>query len=242
MAARKGGGRKSKGGGRKAKGGSGPTGRGIASKVKSAKGRKISSTRWLQRQLNDPYVTEAKRRGFRSRAAFKLMELDDKFGLLGTNKRVVDLGAAPGGWSQVAVERCRNGRVVALDMQEMDPIAGVEILTLDFMDDVAPAQLLAALGGPADVVLSDLAPSSTGHGSTDHLRIMAILELALDFAVEALAPGGAFVGKALQGGTEDQVLKRLKQYFKSVRHAKPPASRADSREVYVVATGFRRSG
>jgi len=215
------------------------TGRGLAEQVKSAKGRKISSTRWLQRQLNDPYVAEAKRRGFRSRAAFKLLELDDKYNLLGAGKRVVDLGAAPGGWSQVAVERCRGGRVVALDQSEMEAIAGVEILTLDFLEDVAPAQLMAALGGPADVVLSDLAPSATGHASTDHIRIMAILELAIDFAEEALAPDGAFIGKALRGGTEDALLNRLKKRFKTVRHAKPPSSRADSREMYVVATGFR---
>ena len=222
------------------------SGRGQTTRIRTAKGRKASSTRWLQRQLNDPYVAEAKRRGLRSRSAFKLMELDDRYGFLKPGQKVVDLGAAPGGWSQVAVERVDanpgsrvRGRVVALDLAEMEPIEGVTVLTADFMEADGLARLAQALDGPADVVLSDMAAPATGHPATDHLRIMALCEAALDFAVRVLAPGGTFVAKVLQGGTEHRLLARMKRRFASVRHAKPPASRADSAETYVVATGFR---
>jgi 23S rRNA (uridine2552-2'-O)-methyltransferase len=213
-------------------------------RLKSGKKRRASSRRWLERQLKDPYVAEAKRRGLRSRAAFKLIELDDRFRLLRPGARVVDLGAAPGGWTQVAVERTRagrpgGGRVIALDLLEMAPIEGAKILRGDFLDEAAPALVHAALDGPADVVLSDMAPPSTGHPGADHLRIMALLEAALEFAGEALAPGGAFVCKVWQGGTEAGVLASMKQLFRGVRHAKPPSSRAESAEIYVVATGFR---
>lgn len=213
-------------------------------KVRTAKGRKLSSTRWLERQINDPYVAEAKARGYRSRAAFKLAELDDRFGFLKPGARVVDLGAAPGGWTQVAVERTgadtgKGGIVIALDISEMEPVAGAAVLRADFLSDEAPALIRDALGGPADVVLSDMAAPATGHAATDHLRIMGLCEAALAFAEEVLADGGAFVAKVLQGGTEDEMLKRMKQAFRSVRHAKPPASRADSKEIYVVAQGFR---
>jgi len=219
------------------------SGRGLTARVKTAKGRKASSARWLQRQLNDPYVAEARRRGLRSRAAFKLTELDDRFRILGPGKRVVDLGSAPGGWTQVAVERTGadkgKGRVVALDVAEMEPLAGAEILCRDFLDDDAPGLLIAALGGGADVVLSDMAAPATGHTRTDHLRIMGLCEAALDFAAHVLAPGGTFVAKVLQGGAEHQLLARIKGMFSSVRHAKPPSSRKDSAEMYVVAQGFR---
>ena len=212
-------------------------------RVKTARRRSHASTLWLARQLNDPYVSEARRLGYRSRAAFKLIELDNKAGLLRSGMRVVDLGAAPGGWTQVTVERVGaqggGGQVVALDIQEFDPIAGAKILLADFSDESAVTALLAALDGPADVVLSDLSPNSTGHSPTDHLRIMALVELALEFAAQVLAPGGAFVAKVLQGGTEAALLTRMKKLFTRVRHIKPPASRSDSSETYVVATGFR---
>ena len=211
--------------------------------VKSAGKRRASSTRWLQRQLNDPYVAQARRQGYRSRAAFKLVQLDEKFGLLKRGRRVVDLGAAPGGWTQVAVAGVRpgpaGGRVVALDCLAMDPVAGAEVLRLDFLAEESPARLKAALAGPADVVLSDMAAPSTGHAATDHLRVMALAEAAYDFAAEVLAPGGAFVCKLLQGGAARPLLDRLKRDFAAVRHAKPPASRAESAEAYLVATGFR---
>jgi len=216
------------------------TGRGVTQRVRTAKGRKLSSTRWLQRQLNDPYVAEAQARGYRSRAAFKLLELDDRFGILGQGKRIVDLGAAPGGWTQVACERAgKGGHVVAMDLSEMEPIAGADILQGDFLDEDAPNRLRAALGGAADVVMSDMAAPATGHNATDHLRIMALCEAALEFAKEVLAPGGAFVAKVLQGGTENDLLAAMKRDFETVRHAKPPASRSDSAEMYVVALGFR---
>jgi 23S rRNA (uridine2552-2'-O)-methyltransferase len=220
------------------------TGRPGGGRLKSAKKRTASSRRWLERQLKDPYVAEAKRRGLRSRAAFKLIELDDRFRLLRPGARVVDLGAAPGGWTQVAVERTRTGRpgggrVIALDLLEMASIEGVTILRGDFLDEAAPALVRAALDGPADVVLSDMAPPSTGHPGADHLRIMALVEAALAFAVEVLAPGGAFVCKVWQGGTEARALASLKQLFRGVRHVKPASSRAESAEIYVVATGFR---
>ncbi len=214
--------------------------RGLHTRVKTAKGRKLSSTRWLQRQLNDPYVQEAKRLGYRSRAAFKLIELDDKFGFLKKNAKVIDLGAAPGGWTQVAMERIgEGGHVIGIDLLEMEAIPGADLIQGDFLDDDAPERLRALLGGQADVVLSDMAAASTGHPQTDHLRIMGLLEVAADFAADMLAPGGAFVGKVLQGGTENELLAALKRDFKAVKHAKPPASRSDSAEVYVVATGFR---
>jgi 23S rRNA (uridine2552-2'-O)-methyltransferase len=216
------------------------SGRESTTRVKTAKGRKTSSTRWLQRQLNDPYVAEAKKLGYRSRAAFKLIELNDRFEFLGKGKRIVDLGAAPGGWSQVAVEKTGGtGRVVALDINEMDPLPGAEVLLCDFMDDAAPGMIEAALDGPADIVLSDMAGPTTGHAKTDHLRIMGLLELALDFAESVLAPGGVFISKVFQGGSERELLNRMKINFATVRHAKPPASRKGSPETYVVAMGFR---
>ncbi|NNG05774.1 MAG: RlmE family RNA methyltransferase [Inquilinus sp.] len=220
-----------------------PTGRGQTTRVRTASRRSVSSTRWLQRQLNDPYVAEAKRRGFRSRAAFKLLQLDERFGLLRRGLRVVDLGAAPGGWTQVAVDKVEpeksGGCVVALDYLEMEPIPGATVLTLDFLDEAAPERLKEALGGAADLVLSDMAAPTTGHPATDHLRIMALAEAAVLFASEVLAPGGAFVCKLFQGGAEKSLLDQLKRKFAKVRHAKPEASRSDSSETYLVATGFR---
>ena len=229
------------GGGNKASKGTGLTGRPLSVRVKTARGRKSSSTRWLQRQLNDPYVAEAKRRGYRSRAAFKLAEIDDKLRLLKPGARVVDLGAAPGGWCQIAVERVgRSGRVVGLDLQTMDPLPGVDLLEGDFLDDEVLQGLHDLLGeAAADVVLSDMAASATGHTQTDHLRIMALAEAALAFAQSVLAPGGAFVAKVLQGGSERGFLEILRRDFAKVRHIKPPASRADSAELYVAALGFR---
>ncbi len=212
-------------------------------RVKSGKGRTLSSKLWLERQLNDPYVARARRAGYRSRAAYKLIEIDDKHHLLKPGGRVVDLGAAPGGWSQVAAARTgaakRKGRVVAIDILDMPPVPGVEFAKLDFLDPDAPEKLTAMLGGPADVVLSDMAANATGHRKTDHLKIMALVEAALEFARAVLAPGGAFLAKVLQGGTEGQLLADLKRDFASVRHIKPAASRADSAELYVLATGFR---
>ena len=215
-------------------------------RVKTARRRSAASTRWLERQLNDPYVAEAQRLGYRSRAAFKLIELDDKAGLLRKRQRVVDLGAAPGGWTQVAVARTGapegGAKVVALDILPTDPVPGATILTADFTEEAAVTALTDALDGPADLVLSDLSPNTTGHPPTDHLRIVAMVELALDFALQVLAPGGAFVAKVFQGGTEAALLKLMKQRFTRVRHIKPPASRSDSAETYVVATGFRGNG
>ena len=213
-------------------------------RLKTAIGRTASSQRWLERQLNDPYVAAAKREGWRSRAAFKLIEIDDKHRVLKPGQRIVDLGAAPGGWSQVAAKRTRagegKGQVVAIDYLDFDPIPGVDIVKLDFLDHSAPARLKALLrDGGADVVLSDMAAPTTGHAGTDHLRIMALAEAALAFAVEVLAPGGAFLCKVFQGGSERELLAELKQRFKIVRHVKPPASRADSAELYVLATGFK---
>ncbi|MGE5147150.1 MAG: RlmE family RNA methyltransferase [Candidatus Eiseniibacteriota bacterium] len=214
--------------------------RGLAVRVKTARGRTVSSTRWLQRQLNDPYVAAAKREGYRSRAAFKLIEIDEKFHLLKRGARVVDLGAAPGGWTQIAVEKVGpGGKVVALDISEMDAMPGALVLHGDFTDPAVEARLAEALGGPADVVLSDMSPPTTGHGPTDHLRIVALTEAALDFAETALKPGGAFVAKVFQGGATGDLLARLKRLFQSVKHVKPPASRKESPELYVVATGFR---
>lgn len=236
-------------GGQSGKGGVKPTrpsGRDLTVRVKTAARRKTSSTRWLQRQLNDPYVVEAKRRGLRSRAAFKLMQLDEKFGLLRPGDRVVDLGAAPGGWTQVAIDRCRKGsvapKVVAVDYLAMEPVAEAIVLELDFLDDEAPERIMTALDGPANVVLSDMAAPTTGHHNTDHLRIMGLAEAAYEFAERVLAPGGVFVAKLFQGGAEHTLLTQLKRDFKKVRHAKPEASRSDSSEMYVVASGFRGGG
>lgn len=220
-------------------------GRGKTTRVKTARGRTVSQTRWLQRQLNDPYVEAAKREGYRSRAAYKLAELDDQVKFLRPGARVIDLGAAPGGWTQVAVQRVKpkegGGQVIGIDLTPVDPIAGATVLQGDFMADDAPERLKELMSGPADVVLSDMAAPATGHPQTDHLRIMALAEAAQDFAEQVLAPGGAFVAKVLRGGTERALLERLKRGFAKVRHIKPPASRADSAEIYVVATGFRGS-
>lgn len=214
--------------------------RGTHAWLKTAQGRSNASQRWLSRQINDPYVKRAQAEGFRSRAAFKLIELDEKFHLLRPGLRVVDLGAAPGGWTQVALRKLGDhGRVVALDLLPMDPVPGARILEGDFQDDAVLADVLAALDGGADLVLSDMAPNTTGHGATDHLRIMLLAELALDFALRVLEPGGAFATKVFQGGSEKAMLDRLRQHFSQVRHAKPPASRKESSELYVVATGFR---
>jgi 23S rRNA (uridine2552-2'-O)-methyltransferase len=207
-----------------------------------SKGRSPASRQWLERQLNDPYVARAKREGLRSRAAFKLMEMDDKFGLLKPSAKVVDLGAAPGGWSQVAAQRAgAGGRVVAIDLLEMPPIPGVAFLHLDFLDPAAPDRLKTLMDGPADVVLSDMAANATGHRKTDHLRIMGLAETAAMFAREVLRPGGAFLCKVLQGGTEAELLASLKRDFATVKHVKPAASRSDSAELYVLAQGFRGS-
>ena len=226
--------------------GSLPTGRAATVRVKTARGRTTSSQRWLQRQLNDPYVAEAKKRGYRSRAAFKLLQLDDQFRFLKSGARVVDLGAAPGGWTQVSVERVKpersGGVVVGIDLTPVEPIAGATVLAKDFYDEDAPEVLKQLLGGAADVVLSDMAASATGDTQIDHLRIMGLAEAAHDFAAEVLKPGGSFVAKVLRGGTERTLLDRLKRDFTKVRHVKPEASRADSAEMYVVATGFRGGG
>ncbi len=218
-------------------------GRSLKTRVKTARKRSLSSTLWLSRQLNDPYVAQAKRDGYRSRAAYKLIEIDDKYRLLRPGQRVMDLGAAPGGWSQVAAKRVgadgARGRVVAIDLLPMEPVAGVEFTQMNFLDEDAPARLVAALGGPADAVLSDMAANAVGHKKTDHLKIVALVELAADFARRVLAPGGFFLAKVIQGGTEGVLLAELKRDFATVRHVKPQASRADSAELYVLATGFR---
>ena len=218
--------------------------RALKVRVKTAKKRKTSSTRWLQRQLNDPYVRRAKADGYASRAAYKLIEIDDKYGLLKLGMRVVDLGAAPGGWSQVAAQRIKSDadqpRVVAIDYLDFDPIAGVQAIIGDFLDDDAPEALMAALGGHrADFVMSDMAAPTTGHRRTDHLRIMHLAEVAAEFARQVLAPGGHFLAKVLRGGMEGDLLADLKRDFDVVRHIKPKASRQDSAELYVLATGFR---
>ena len=216
------------------------TGRKEKIRVKTTNKRSVSSARWLERQLNDPYVAEAQKRGLRSRAAFKLIELDEKYKLLRKGLRVLDLGAAPGGWSQVAAERVGpRGRVLAVDILAMDPLPGVTVMQQDFMADEAPARIRAALDGPADLVMSDMAAPTIGHTRTDHLRIMAMAETAYQFAAEVLAPGGTFLCKLFQGGATKDLLDLLKRDFEQVRHVKPPASRADSAEIYVVATGFR---
>jgi 23S rRNA (uridine2552-2'-O)-methyltransferase len=209
-----------------------------AVRLKNARKHSTSSQAWLNRQLNDPYVQAAKAQGFRSRAAFKLLELDEKHFLITKGARVVDLGAAPGGWTQIALQR-GAASVVGIDLLPMVPIAGAQLIEGDFMEEGMEVRLRALLGGPADLVLSDMAPNTTGHVATDHIRIMALADLALAFAVEVLAPGGGFVAKLFQGGAERDMLNTLKRRFTSVRHAKPPASRKDSKEMYVVATGFR---
>jgi len=208
-------------------------------RLKTAKGRKVSSTRWLERQLNDPYVRRAKAENYRSRAAYKLIELDERFGLLHGAQSVVDLGIAPGGWSQVVRRKVPRSRVVGIDFLPTDPIEGVTILHMDFMDDDAPAKLREALGGPADLVLSDMAANTVGHPQTDHLRTMGLVEAGLEFAIEVLRPGGAFVAKVLAGGADSGLVAELKRHFSAVKHAKPPASRKDSSEWYVVAQGFK---
>ncbi|GAB4473410.1 MAG: RlmE family RNA methyltransferase [Erythrobacter tepidarius] len=217
-------------------------GKTISRRVKTAKGRTASQVRWLERQLNDPYVRRAKAEGYRSRAAYKLIELDAKFSLLKGAVRVVDLGIAPGGWTQVVRAKKPGAEVVGIDLLPVDPIEGVTILQMDFMDDKAPALLTAALGGPPDLVLSDMAANTVGHKQTDHLRTMALVEAAAWFAVENLDEGGAFVAKVLAGGTDTALLALLKQHFASVKHAKPPASRKDSSEWYVVAQKFKGRG
>ena len=208
-------------------------------RIRTAKGRKPSSTRWLERQLNDPYVRRAKAENYRSRAAYKLLELDEKFGLLKGAKAVVDLGIAPGGWSQVVRRRVPQGRVVGIDLLPTDPIEGVAILQMDFMDEAAPDRLKDALGSEADLVLSDMAANTVGHQQTDHLRTMALVEAGLLFATEVLRPGGTYVAKVLAGGADNQLVAEMKRHFTTVKHAKPPASRKDSSEWYVIAQGFK---
>jgi len=211
-------------------------------RLKDEKRRTLSSRTWLERQISDPYVARAKREGFRSRAAYKLAEIDDKYRVLKPGVRVVDLGAAPGGWSEIAARRVgANGRVIALDILDMKPIPGVEFLQLDFLGDAAPERLKTMLGGKVDIVLSDMAANATGHRKTDHLRIMALAEAATAFAREVLDQGGVFLCKVLQGGTETTLLAELKRDFESVKHVKPPASRSDSAELYLLARGFRGS-
>ena len=215
-----------------------PPARREAVRLKNARKLAPSSQRWLARQLNAPYVQAAKTQGFRSRAAYKLMELDDKYHLISKGARVVDLGAAPGGWSQIALAR-GAAAVAGIDLLPIIPIPGATFIEGDFLDEGMDARIKTLLGGPADLVLSDMAPNTTGHVATDHIRIMALAELALAFACDVLTPGGAFVAKLFQGGAERGMLATLKTHFRSVRHAKPPASRKDSKEMYVVATGFR---
>ena len=216
--------------------------RGLHQRVRTARGRSVSSNRWLERQLNDPYVRRAKAENYRSRAAYKLLELDERFGLLKGVKAVVDLGVAPGGWSQVVSRRAPKARIVGIDLLPTDPIEGVTILQMDFMDDDAPARLCEALGGPPDLILSDMAANTVGHARTDHLRTMGLVEAGLQFAVENLRPGGAFVAKVLAGGADSELVAELKRHFATVKHAKPPASRKESSEWYVVAQGFKGRG
>ena len=211
-------------------------------RLRTAKGRKVSSTRWLERQLNDPYVRRAKAESYRSRAAYKLLELDERFGLLKGVRAVVDLGIAPGGWSQVVRRRAPQARIVGIDLLPTDPIEGVTIVQMDFMDETAPGRLGEALGSAADLVLSDMAANTVGHQQTDHLRTMALVEAGLEFAREVLRPGGAYVAKVLAGGADNDLVAELKRNFATVKHAKPPASRKDSSEWYVVAQGFKGAG
>jgi 23S rRNA (uridine2552-2'-O)-methyltransferase len=213
--------------------------RALKERLKSGAGRTKSSRAWLERQLNDPYVRAAKSQGYRSRAAYKLKEMDEKHRFLKRGGTAVDLGAAPGGWTQILVERLGEGQVVGVDIQEIEPIKGAKLLHLDFMDAKAPDVIRKALSGPVDIVVSDMAASATGHRETDHLRVMALCETALEFAIEILKPGGTFLCKVLRGGTERELLETLKKRFAKVLHIKPPASRADSAEMYVLAMGFR---
>lgn len=222
--------------------------RGLSVRVKTARGRKLSSTRWLQRQLNDPYVKMAKADGFRGRAAYKIREIDDRFQFLTQGARVVDLGAAPGGWSQIAADRVNShgenpkkkiGKVIALDLQAIEPIHGVERIEMDFLEEGSEEAVKALLGGEADVVMSDMAPFTTGHKATDHLRIMALVEAAAHFSIEILAPDGVFISKVFEGGATSEIMALLKQHFTKTYHMKPEASRADSSEKFLVATGFR---
>jgi 23S rRNA (uridine2552-2'-O)-methyltransferase len=216
------------------------SGQGPKQRLKTAKGRKVSSTRWLERQLNDPYVKRAKAEGYRSRAAYKLLELDEKYGLLKGVKAVVDLGIAPGGWSQVVRRRSPQAAVAGIDLLPTDPIDGVAILQMDFMDEEAPGRLRQALGVEhADLVMSDMAANTVGHPQTDHLRTMALVEAGMEFATEVLRPGGAYVAKVLAGGADNNLVAALKRHFSTVKHAKPPASRKDSSEWYVIAQGFK---
>jgi len=214
-------------------------GSGGRQRVRTARGRTAASTRWLERQLNDPYVRRAKAEGYRSRAAYKLIELDERFELLKGAKRIVDLGIAPGGWSQVVRKRLPGSIVTGIDLLPVDPIEGVAILQLDFMDDRAPELLQEALGGPADLVLSDMAANTVGHPQTDHLRTMGLVEAGVALACDVLRPGGAFVAKVLAGGADSDLVAELKRNFTAVKHAKPPASRKDSSEWYVIAQGFK---
>ena len=211
----------------------------MVTRVKTAKGRKVGSTKWLERQLNDPYVKKARAEGFRSRAAYKLIELDDRFALLKGAQRVVDLGVAPGGWTQVVRKRAPKAAVVGIDLLPTDPIDGATLLQMDFLDEQAPDALREALGGAADIVLSDMAANTVGHPQTDHLRTMALVEAGLEFAGEVLRPGGAYVAKVLAGGADNNLVAELKRRFATVKHAKPPASRKGSSEWYVIAQGFK---
>lgn len=215
------------------------SGRNPGERLRTGKRRSVSSARWLTRQINDPYVKKAKSQGYRSRAAYKLTELDERFGMLKGVSRAVDLGIAPGGWSQVLRQRCPGAKVVGIDLLPTDPIEGVTILQMDFMAEEAPALLEAALEGPPDLVLSDMAANTVGHKQTDHLRTMGLVEAAAWFAIDTLAPGGSFVAKVLAGGTDTELLALLKRHFATVKHAKPPASRKDSSEWYVIAQGFK---
>ena len=216
--------------------------RGLHQRVRTSRGRSVSSNRWLERQLNDPYVRRAKADNYRSRAAYKLLELDERFGLLKGAKSVVDLGIAPGGWSQVVRRRAPAAKIAGIDLLPTDPIDGVTILKMDFMDDAAPARLEEALNAPPDLILSDMAANTVGHAQTDHLRTMGLVEAALQFAIETLCPGGAFVAKVLAGGADSNLVAELKRHFTTVKHAKPPASRKESSEWYVVAQGFKGRG
>jgi 23S rRNA (uridine2552-2'-O)-methyltransferase len=214
-------------------------GSGARTRVKTGRGRTASSTRWLARQLNDPYVKQAKAEGYRSRAAYKLIELDERFALLRGVTRVIDLGIAPGGWSQVVRRVAPKAAIVGIDLLPVDPIDGVTILQMDFMDDAAPDTLAEALGGRADLILSDMAANTVGHPQTDHLRTMALVEAGCEFCVGNLKPGGAYVAKVLAGGADNDLVAELKRLFTTVKHAKPPASRKDSSEWYVIAQGFK---
>lgn len=214
--------------------------RGAKVRVKTARGRKPSSTRWLQRQLNDPYVAEASRLGYRTRAAFKLAELDDRYQFLKGAKRIVDLGCAPGGWLQVLTRKLPDSvQIIGIDLQEVEHIDGVDLWMMDFLEEGADEKLMAALSGPVDIVLSDMANAATGHRQTDQIRTMALCEAALDFAIKVLAPNGIFVAKVLQGGSDGVLMERMQKHFKAVKHAKPPSSRADSKEWFVLAQGFK---